>query len=166
MAPSGLLVDDSCCLNSAGVSCPRLVCPAANGWPLQSSDLLRTGFLPALRRAGVRQVRYHDLRHSFASNLLGAGVDVVTVSKALGHANVHITVLCYSHSVPKSRQGAADAMARLMRDDGNKMETLAEKSDIRVWQIDTQVADTTEIGEVAERLNAPVLKTGSPSRDS
>jgi site-specific recombinase XerD len=46
---------------------------------MQSSDLLRTGLHPALRRAGIRQMRFHDLRHSFASNLLASGVDVVTV---------------------------------------------------------------------------------------
>jgi integrase len=81
--------------------CPKgehdLVCPNASGGPMQSSDLLRTGLHPAPRRAGIRQVRFHDLRHSFASNLLAAGVDVVTVSKALGHANVHITLVTYAH---------------------------------------------------------------------
>lgn len=114
------------------LACPKsehdLVCPAANGRPMQSSDLLRTGFLPALRRAGVRKVRFHDLRHSFASNLLCDGIDVVTVSKALGHANVHITLTTYAHAIPKERQGAADAMARLMRQSGNKMETSLPKS--------------------------------------
>src|SRR5215467_189497 len=77
----------------------RLRCPNANGRPMQSSDLLRTGLHPALRRAGIRQVPCHDLRHSFASNLLAAGVDVVTVSKALGHANVHITLVTYAHAI-------------------------------------------------------------------
>jgi integrase len=90
---------------------------------MQASDLLRTGLHPALRRAGIRQVRFHDLQHSFASNLLAAGVDVVTVSKALGHANVHITLVTYAHSIPKERQGAGDALARLLAQGGNKMET-------------------------------------------
>jgi integrase len=106
--------------------CPKgqhdLVCPNAKGLPMQSADLLHTGLHPALRRA-IRQVRYHDLRHCFASNLLAAGVDVVTVSKALGHANVHITLTTYAHTIPKERQGAGDAMARLMAQSGNKMET-------------------------------------------
>jgi hypothetical protein len=34
------------------------------------------------------------------------------VSKALGHANVHITLTTYVHAIPKERQGAADALAR------------------------------------------------------
>lgn len=89
--------------------------------------LLRTGFHGALRR--VHQVRFHDLR-SFASNLLAEGVDVVTVSKALGHANVHITLVTYAHAIPKARQGAGDALAGLMVQTGNKMETLASKTEI------------------------------------
>jgi integrase len=68
------------------------------------------------------------VRHSFASNLLEAGVDVITVSKALGHANVHITLTTYAHAVPKARHGAADAMARLMRGRGNKMEKRGRKA--------------------------------------
>ena len=107
--------------------CPKgeheLVFPDREGDPIQSSDLLRTGLHSALRRAGLRQVRFHDLRHSFASNLLAAGVDVVTVSKALGHANVHITLVTYAHAIPKQRHGAGDALAHLMAQSGNKMET-------------------------------------------
>jgi integrase len=82
-----------------------LVFPDAKGRPMRSSDLLRTGLHAALRRAKLRQVRFHDLRHSFASNLLGAGTDIVTVSKALGHANVHITLTTYAHAIPRERQG-------------------------------------------------------------
>ena len=127
---------------------------------MQSSDLLRTGFHGALRKAGIRQVRFHDLRHSFASNLLAEGVDVVTVSKALGHANVHITLVTYAHAIPKSHQGTGDALARLMMQNGNKLETWASKLETRVEQNRVQVIDLKENGEVAERLNAPVLKTG------
>ena len=57
-------------------------------------------------------MRFHDLRHSFASNLLEAGVNIVTVSKALGHANVQITLTIYAHAVPKTRQGQATGWRR------------------------------------------------------
>ena len=133
---------------------------------MQSSDLLRTGFHPALRRAGLRQVRFHDLRHSFASNLLATGTDIETVSKALGHANVHITLTTYAHAIPRVRQGAGDALARLMGQSGNKMETLTPKTGSEVGQNIRQIVDLSDNGEVAERLNAPVLKTGKASRPS
>ncbi len=111
------------------LACPKegnvhdLVCPAKSGKPMQGSALLQQGFLPALRRAGIRRVRYHDIRHSVASNLLAAGMDVVTVSRALGHANAHITLTVYAHAVPKARHGATDRMAALMAQDGNNLET-------------------------------------------
>jgi len=104
--------------------CPKgehgFVFPSSTGGPLDATDVLRLGLYPALRRAGIRQVRLHDLRHSFASNLLAAGVDVVTVSKALGHASPHITMTIYAHALPNARRGTADKMAQLMEesDDG------------------------------------------------
>ena len=112
------------------LACPKgdhdLVCPSVTGRPMQGSALLQQGFLPALRRAGVRRVRFHDLRHSFASNLLANGSDIVTVQSALGHANAHITLSTYSHVVPKARHGAADRMAALIRESGYEMETTAD----------------------------------------
>ena len=93
---------------------------------MQASALLQRGFYPALERAGIRRVRYHDLRHSWASNLLEAGVDIATVSKALGHANVYITLKTYAHAIPKPRHGASDRMAALMKEttqSGYKMGT-------------------------------------------
>ena len=58
-----------------------------------------------------------------SSDLLAAGVDVVTVSKVFGHSNPHITFTVYAHAIPKERHGAGDALARLMAQSGNKMET-------------------------------------------
>ena len=86
---------------------------------MQCSDLLRTGLHPALRRAGIRQVRFDDLRHTFATNLIASGLDSVTVSKALGYANVHITLTAYTRAVPKLRYGAGEALAPLMAQNGN-----------------------------------------------
>ncbi len=123
-----------------------LVCPSVRGLPMQASALLQRGLHGALRRAGIRQVRYHDLRHSFASNLLAAGVDVVTVSKALGHANVHITLTTYAHAVPKARHGASDRMAALMGQSGNKMET--SRSEILV----AGLSPASQVVDLAERV--------------
>lgn len=110
--------------------CPKskrnLVCPSVTGLPMQASALLQRGFYPALDRAGTRRVRYHDLRHAWASNLLEAGANIADVSRDLGHANVYITLKIYTHAVPKSRRGTSDQMAALMAESaksGNKMET-------------------------------------------
>lgn len=51
--------------------------------------------------AGVDH-RLHDLRHFYASGLINAGCDVVTVQRALGHDNASVTLTTYSHSWPKA----------------------------------------------------------------
>lgn len=84
----------------------------AHHWCVNAAFPHGPGNRLALRAAGLRQVRFHDQRHSFASNLLAAGVDVVTVSEALGHANPHITFTVYAHALPKERHGADDALDR------------------------------------------------------
>ena len=60
--------------------------------------------LRALKRlitiSGVTPIRFHDFRHTHASILISKGVDVVKVSKRLGHANAKITLETYAHLVP------------------------------------------------------------------
>ncbi|BAJ75995.1 integrase [Microbacterium testaceum StLB037] len=53
-----------------------------------------------LQRAGIEGVRLHDLRHFYASGLIAAGCDVVTVQRALGHAKATTTLNTYSHLWP------------------------------------------------------------------
>lgn len=55
-----------------------------------------------LKRLGIRHIRIHDLRHSHASMLLSAGVDVVSVSRRLGHEKVSTTLNTYAHLMPNS----------------------------------------------------------------
>jgi integrase len=55
-------------------------------------------FFPALRRARLRRIRLHDLRHTAASLMIATGADIATVSRQLGHANVSITLGIYTHA--------------------------------------------------------------------
>lgn len=57
-------------------------------------------FKAAIRRAGVKEIRIHDLRHSCASLLISKGVSVVAVSRQLGHKNIEQTLNTYSHVMP------------------------------------------------------------------
>lgn len=79
-----------------------LVFPNSNGNPLSAANLLQRGFYPALRRAGLRKIRFHDLRHTFASLMIASGVDIVSVSRLLGHASPKITLDVYAHMLPSS----------------------------------------------------------------
>jgi integrase len=56
-------------------------------------------------------LRLHDLRHGAASELLAAGLDVVTVAKRLGHANPRTTLAIYGHVIEGQDRKAADILA-------------------------------------------------------
>jgi hypothetical protein len=109
--------------------CPKstdeLVFPNLEGAPLSHANLLQRGFYPALKRAGLRKIRFHDLRHTFASLLLANGEDIVRVSRLLGHASPTITLNVYSHMLPKEHYGSTERLATLIF--GNKVETSAKK---------------------------------------
>ena len=60
-----------------------------------------------LKRAGLPKVRFHDLRHTFAMLSLKSGVDVKTLSGALGHYSAGFTLNTYTHATAQMKQDAA-----------------------------------------------------------
>lgn len=74
-------------------------CDAA-GHPV-TPDMIKRPFARALAAARVPQVRFHDLRHSFASQLVCAGVPLYAVSKLLGHSTIKTTER-YAHLAPSA----------------------------------------------------------------
>ena len=66
-----------------------------------------------LRRAGVADVRLHDLRHFYASGLIASGCDVVAVQRALGHTKSTTTLTTYAHLWPTAEDRVRDAAAHL-----------------------------------------------------
>jgi integrase len=73
----------------------------------------------ARRDAGVSGVRLHDMRHFYASGLIAAGCDVVTVSRALGHSSSTTTLAVYAHLWPSAEDRTRAASARLVADSLN-----------------------------------------------
>jgi integrase len=84
------------------------------GHPRNARNLLRA-FYPAMRKAGITRFRFHDLRHTFATRLIQAGVDVYTVQK-LGRWKTISMVLRYAHHQPESLRGGAEVLDRLRRE--------------------------------------------------
>lgn len=96
-----------------------LVFAREDGNPL-APDLITKRFGELVRRAGMRPIRLHDLRHGRASLLLAAGVPLSVVSKVLGHSSITITSDTYSHlleGVGRAAADAADALVPARRDD-------------------------------------------------
>jgi hypothetical protein len=71
---------------------------------------IRHVFTRMLEKAELRQIRIHDLRHTFASLLLQQGESVVYVKEQLGHASIQITVDTYGHLIPGANRAAVDRL--------------------------------------------------------
>ncbi len=76
------------------------------GKPLKS---IRTAFENARSRAGIKNLRFHDLRHTFATRLVLAGVDLASVSKLLGHSTIQMTMR-YAHPTPEALKNAVSKL--------------------------------------------------------
>jgi integrase len=86
------------------------------GEPLHPDRFTRA-FRSAVRRAGVKQIRLHDLRHTWATLALQAGIHPKVVSERLGHATTGITLDIYSHVQPELDASAASTVAQLFAAD-------------------------------------------------
>ena len=67
-----------------------------------------------LKDAGLPHIRFHDLRHTFATLALQNGVDVKTVSSMLGHYDAGFTLRTYTHTTRQMQQKAAEKMGSFM----------------------------------------------------
>lgn len=86
-----------------------LVFPALDGGP-QAPRQLSGDWREVRKAAGVGSVSFHALRHTHASQLIDANIDIVTISKRLGHASPNITLQVYAHLFQKRDDKAAAAI--------------------------------------------------------
>ena len=68
-----------------------------------------------IKEIGAEHVRFHDMRHTFATLSLKSGVDVQILSETLGHFSAGFTLSTYVHSTPGMKQSAADAIGNTIR---------------------------------------------------
>jgi integrase len=89
-----------------------LVFCTLEGKPIRRSNALRYGLWPALRRAGLRRVNMHSLRHSFASALIMNGAPVTEVQAKLGHSSPKVTLDVYAHWFDDVETDSVDRLAK------------------------------------------------------
>jgi integrase len=81
------------------------------GTPLNPENLVKRFFKPLLEKAGLLEIRFHDLRHTCATLLLGRGVHPKIVpEELLGHSTIAMTLDTYSHYLPPMGDQASGAM--------------------------------------------------------
>ncbi len=92
----------------------RWLFPGDTGDMPTTDEVIRRALRLALRGAGIRSIRIHDLRHTYATLAIQAGVPLLTVSRQLGHASIQTTANLYTHAVPGSNRAAADALEAVL----------------------------------------------------
>lgn len=96
-----------------------------DGYPIEPATLTRH-FNALLRRARIRQIRFHDLRHSTATLLLEQGVELVVIKELLGHAHIGVTATVYAHVRLRLQRDAIDLLSRTL---GKPLEAAAGPDD-------------------------------------
>ena len=91
-----------------------------NGNPYKS---IKRSISTALKKAEIRDFRFHDLRHTFASHLVMAGVDLTSVKELLGHKSLSMTMR-YSHLSPSHKRKAVNKLDEVLK---NTQEEDAQK---------------------------------------
>lgn len=87
---------------------PQLVFPSKDG---NRFDTIKKAWAGILKAAKIKDFRWHDLRHHFASRLVMADVDLNTVRELLGHGDMTMT-LRYAHLAPEHKANAVEKLVR------------------------------------------------------
>lgn len=66
----------------------------------------------AIKKSGVKKIRIHDFRHSHATLLINQGMNIVAVSKRLGHSDVNITLKIYTHLLEENNEKITNLLTK------------------------------------------------------
>lgn len=113
------------------IACPptelNLVFPNEFGKPMDASNLINRDFNPTLTKAKLRKIRFHDLRHTFASLLIDRGEHPKYIQNQMGHASINITMDTYGHLMKSVNQDAAKRLDEaVFGESGDILETKTE----------------------------------------
>ena len=95
---------------ASGTDVPAWVFCNERGGLMHPHILRDRFFYGLLKKAGLRRVRFHDLRHTFASLLLQNSESPVYVKEQMGHSSIQVTVDCYGHLIPGGNKQAVDRL--------------------------------------------------------
>jgi integrase len=93
---------------------PEFLFYSETGGLIDINNLRKRVFYKCLEKAGLRRIRVHDLRHTYATLRINKGDNILDVSKQLGHHSIKITIDTYSHWLPGGNKSQVDEL------DGNE----------------------------------------------
>ena len=94
----------------AETKCCRGCSGDREGNPIDMHNVKNRHFYRCLKLAGLRRLRFHDLRHTFASLLIQNGESLAYVRDQLGHSSIKLTVDVYGHLVPGANRKAVNRL--------------------------------------------------------
>ena len=102
------------------------------GTPLDTDNFRHREFPAALRRAGLRRIRFHDLRHTYTSLLIAHGAHPKYIQAQLGHASIQTTLDRYGHLMPQLHQAEAQKLDELVFPDQQASQPARRLQAVRV----------------------------------
>lgn len=113
------------------LACPsselNLVFPNDAGGPINHNNLVVRHFKPAMKAAGIEKIRWHDLRHTYASLLIEQGENIKYIQAQLGHSSPTVTLNVYAHLMKPTNQAAAKRLEGVIFGTGHNLVTINEK---------------------------------------
>ncbi len=100
---------------NADLSGAGLVFTAPAGGYVHINNFRKRVWLPAVHRAGLEPLRFHDLRHTCASLAIAAGADIKVLQRMMGHASAALTLDRYGHLMPGQAESVADRLDQMAR---------------------------------------------------
>jgi integrase len=110
------------------LACPiselDLIFPNESGNPINKDNMCYRYFNPALKKAGLKNLRFHDLRHTYASLLIEQGENIKYIQTQLGHSNPTMTLNVYAHLMrPYNPESAQRLENSIFKPDGHNLVT-------------------------------------------
>ena len=114
------------------LACPPneldLIFPNEAGNPMNQSNMLRRHFFPAMKKAEIPTIRFHDSRHTYASLLIEQGENLKYIQSQLGHSSPDVTLRVYAHLIkPTNPKAACKLEDTIFGVSGDQMETKTKK---------------------------------------
>ena len=99
---------------SGPTSSHDLVFCSRDGTPIHPRNIIERGFWPALTRAELRRIRFHDLRHTYTALMIAQGFHAKFIQRQLGHASIQTTLDRYGHLLPDAQRAAGERLDALV----------------------------------------------------